>query len=62
MQGVPAHLKFLAVTGGMETSEEVFSLLIDIVRKRGIGALIATHNMDFAHEMDRILEVNLINI
>ncbi len=40
-----------------ETSEEVFALLIDVVRKRGIGALIATHNLDLAHEMDRILEV-----
>ncbi|MFP4098202.1 MAG: ABC transporter ATP-binding protein [Alphaproteobacteria bacterium] len=40
-----------------ETSEEVFSLLIDMVRRRGIGALIATHNMDLAHQMDRILEV-----
>jgi lipoprotein-releasing system ATP-binding protein len=40
-----------------ETSAEVFALLIDVVRKRGIGALIATHNLDLAHEMDRILEV-----
>ncbi len=40
-----------------ETSEEVFALLLDAVRKRGIGALIATHNIDLAHEMDRILEV-----
>ena len=40
-----------------ETSQEVFALLIDVVRKRGIGALIATHNIDLAHEMDRILEV-----
>ena len=46
-------------TGNLDpsTSEEVFALLISIVRKRGIGALIATHNMDLAHEMDRILEV-----
>ncbi len=40
-----------------ETSEEVFALLMNVVRKRGIGALIATHNLDLAHEMDRILEV-----
>ncbi len=40
-----------------ETSAEVFALLLDVVRKRGIGALIATHNLDLAHEMDRILEV-----
>ena len=40
-----------------ETSAEVFALLMNVVRKRGIGALIATHNLDLAHEMDRILEV-----
>lgn len=40
-----------------ETSEEVFELLLTQVRTRGIGALIATHNMDLANEMDRILEV-----
>ncbi|MGH1455401.1 MAG: ABC transporter ATP-binding protein [Alphaproteobacteria bacterium] len=40
-----------------ETSEEVFDLLLNLVRSRGIGALIATHNMDLAQQMDRILEV-----
>jgi len=40
-----------------ETSDEVFELLLDLVRSRGIGALIATHNMDLAQQMDRILEV-----
>ncbi len=40
-----------------ETSEEVFEILLKQVRNRGIGALIATHNMDLANEMDRVLEV-----
>lgn len=40
-----------------ETSEEVFELLLEVVRSRGVSALIATHNIDLAHEMDRILEV-----
>ncbi len=40
-----------------ETSEEVFELLLDLARSRGIGALIATHNIDLAQQMDRILEV-----
>lgn len=46
-------------TGNLDpdTSEEVFELLLDMVRNRGIGALVATHNMDLAHRMDRILEV-----
>ncbi len=40
-----------------ETSSEVFDILLNHVRKRGIGALIATHNMELANQMDRILEV-----
>ncbi len=40
-----------------ETSEEVFEILLKQVRNRGIGALIATHNMDLANEMDRVLEI-----
>ncbi len=40
-----------------ETSEDVFSILIDLVRDAGIGALIATHNLDLADRMDRALEI-----
>ena len=40
-----------------ETSETVFELLIDLVRSAGIGAVIATHNMQIAERMDRILEL-----
>lgn len=40
-----------------ETSQEVFDILMDQVRSRGIGALIATHNIALAEEMDRILEL-----
>jgi lipoprotein-releasing system ATP-binding protein len=40
-----------------ETSETVFELLMDLVRKQGIGAIIATHNMQIAERMDRILEL-----
>jgi lipoprotein-releasing system ATP-binding protein len=44
-------------TGNLDpkTSDEVFALLIERVRGAGIGALIATHNMDLARKMDRIL-------
>lgn len=40
-----------------ETSETVFELLMDLVRNAGIGAIIATHNMQIAERMDRILEL-----
>jgi lipoprotein-releasing system ATP-binding protein len=46
-------------TGNLDptTSAEVFDILLGQVRERGIGALIATHNMDLADQMDRILEL-----
>ncbi len=40
-----------------ETSNSVFEMLTDLVRSSGIGAMIATHNMDLAERMDRILEL-----
>ena len=40
-----------------ETSDSVFEMLTDLVRSTGIGAMIATHNMDLAERMDRILEL-----
>ena len=40
-----------------ETSNSVFEMLTDLVRSTGIGAMIATHNMDLAERMDRILEL-----
>lgn len=40
-----------------ETSEVVFELLVDLAREQGIGAVIATHNMQLAERMDRILEL-----
>ena len=36
-----------------ETSDHVFKLLMDLVRSTGMGALIATHNMELAAGMDR---------
>lgn len=46
-------------TGNLDpaTSSAVFDILVDRVRDRGIGALIATHNLDLADQMDRVLEL-----
>lgn len=46
-------------TGNLDpkTSDEVFEMLIKRTREKGIGAIIATHNMDLAKRMDRILEI-----
>ncbi len=40
-----------------ETSDQVFSALMDLVRGDGLSALIATHNLDLAARMDRIVRL-----
>lgn len=46
-------------TGNLDpqTAQGVLDLLLARVRGAGLGALIATHNMDLADQMDRILEL-----
>ena len=41
-----------------ETSETVFSALIDLVRSTGLSALIATHNLELAARMDRQIRLD----
>jgi lipoprotein-releasing system ATP-binding protein len=38
-----------------ETSDHVFAELLELVHHIGLGAIIATHNMELAAKMDRIL-------
>jgi lipoprotein-releasing system ATP-binding protein len=47
-------------TGNLDpaTSERVFGTLMDLVRDTGLAALIATHNLDLAARMDRILRLD----
>ncbi len=40
-----------------ETSEQVFAGLMDLVRATGLAALIATHNLELAGRMDRVLRL-----
>jgi len=44
-------------TGNLDptTSEAVFANLYDLARKTGVAALIATHNLELARHMDRIV-------
>ena len=44
-------------TGNLDhhTADEVTAVLLDLVRRTGLAALIATHNLELAHRMDRIL-------
>jgi lipoprotein-releasing system ATP-binding protein len=47
-------------TGNLDphTSDHVFLQLIDVIRRQGVAALIATHNMDLAARMDRVLQMH----
>ncbi len=40
-----------------ETSDQVFAALMALVRDEGLSALIATHNLDLAARMDRMLRL-----
>lgn len=46
-------------TGNLDphTSDRVFDMLGDLVRHAGLAALIATHNLDLARRMDRVLHL-----
>ena len=46
-------------TGNLDpaTSDQVFGALMELVRGTGMAALIATHNMDLAGRMDRIVRL-----
>ncbi|MBP2230628.1 lipoprotein-releasing system ATP-binding protein [Azospirillum agricola] len=46
-------------TGNLDphTAENVFAMLTAIVRQARVGALVATHNLDLARRMDRVLEM-----
>ncbi len=41
----------------LETAAQVFAALMEVVRATGMAALIATHNLDLAARMDRIVHL-----
>ena len=47
-------------TGNLDpaTSDRVFDMLMGLVRETGMAALIATHNLELAARMDRILRMD----
>ena len=40
-----------------DSAEQVFNLLVELVKKTGVAALIATHNPELAGKMDRVLRL-----
>ena len=46
-------------TGNLDpaTSDQVFGVLMELVRETGLSALIATHNLELAARMDRVVRL-----
>ncbi len=46
-------------TGNLDhqTADDVFDMLVRLIHDAGVGALVATHNLELARRMDRILEL-----
>jgi lipoprotein-releasing system ATP-binding protein len=47
-------------TGNLDpaTADQVFDILMELVRDTGLAALIATHNLDLAARMDRVVKLD----
>ena len=59
MANAPRLLLADEPTGNLDpgTSDQVFAALMDLVRGTGLAALIATHNLDLAARMDRVVRL-----
>ncbi|GHF37401.1 ABC transporter ATP-binding protein [Seohaeicola zhoushanensis] len=60
MANAPRLLLADEPTGNLdpETADQVFGALMTLVRTTGMAALIATHNLELAARMDRVLRLN----
>ena len=47
-------------TGNLDysTANEVFDFLIETVKETGLSAVVATHNMELAGKMDRVITID----
>lgn len=60
MANAPKLLLADEPTGNLDptTSDQVFGVLMEIVRETGLSALIATHNLELAKRMDRTVRLD----
>ena len=59
LANAPALLLADEPTGNLDpkTAEDVFAVLRELIAETKLGALIATHNLDLARRMDRVIEL-----
>ncbi len=59
LANAPALLLADEPTGNLDpaTSDRVFEMLVALVRETGLSALIATHNLELASRMDRVIRL-----
>jgi lipoprotein-releasing system ATP-binding protein len=59
LANAPAILLADEPTGNLDihTADDVFDLLMSLVRDSGVAAMIATHNIELAKKMDRIVTI-----
>ncbi|MBW6507598.1 MAG: ABC transporter ATP-binding protein [Rhodobacteraceae bacterium] len=59
LANAPALMLADEPTGNLDpaTSDQVFGVLMEVVRETGLSALIATHNMALAARMDRVVRL-----
>ncbi len=60
LANAPAVLLADEPTGNLDphTAEQVFSMLVRLAKQKQLAALVATHNMDLARRMDRIVTLH----
>lgn len=59
LANAPALMLADEPTGNLDpgTSDQVFGVLMEVVRETGLSALIATHNLELAGRMDRVVRL-----
>jgi lipoprotein-releasing system ATP-binding protein len=60
LAGGPSLILADEPTGNLDpaTAESVFAMFVSLARSQKLSALVATHNLDLAHRMDRIVTLN----
>jgi lipoprotein-releasing system ATP-binding protein len=57
LSGNPSLILADEPTGNLDpvTAESVFKMFVSLAKSRGLSALVATHNLELASRMDRVV-------